>query len=53
LIFLPKSKEEKEKFDDIYEDYKEMFKTNPGFIAKINKDKKKVKVPIKQFQNIH
>jgi len=37
LIFLPKSKEEKEKFDDIYEDYKEMFKPDPVFIEIIGR----------------
>lgn len=46
LIDAPKSKEEKEEFDKIYEEYKEMFKAGPTFIGIIcrkffGNDKKK------------
>jgi len=46
LVDAPKSREEKEEFDRFYEDYKEMFKTDPLFIGIIcrklfGNDKKK------------
>jgi len=33
LSDTPKTKEEKEEFDKLYEEYKEMFKTDPIFIG--------------------
>jgi len=49
LIFLPKSKEEKEKFDDIYEDLRRCSKQTQYSLLKLVKIKKKVKALIKHF----